>query len=203
MSDRLSPEMSASQFDNGYWYADELRTFARSLGIPLTSNLRKDELESAIRHYLVHREVVRADQRIVPSSGVRDIDLGLTLDLPVRRYTSNRITKNFIAAEARKIAPDLKKKSGASYRLNRWREEQIASGHQVTYGDLVRQYIALNQLRGRFAQIPHGRYINFVSDFIAHEPGGTHRQAVRAWEEIKNMDAPKTYTAWKRLSRPS
>ena len=35
---------------------------------------------------------------------------------------------------------------------------------------------------GPFAQIPHGRYINFVSDFMAAEKGATRDQATRAWE---------------------
>src|SRR5258708_24337656 len=37
---------------------------------------------------------------------------------------------------ALKIVPDLRRKSGARYRLNRWREEQIQKGNKITYGDL-------------------------------------------------------------------
>lgn len=203
MSGKLLPTMSVDQFDNGYWCADELRQFARSLAIPRVSRLRKDELESAIRHYLAHGEPIRTDQRIVARTGPRDIDVGLRLDLPVRRYTGNRTAKDFIASEARKIAPDLRKKSGASYRLNRWREEQLAAGRSITYGDLVRQYVALNRTKGSFARIPHVRYINFIADFMRHEADGTHPRAVKAWKELKEMDAPKTYAAWKRLSTGS
>ena len=51
--------------------------------------------------------------------------------------------------------------------LNRWREEQLVKGVKLTYGDLVKEYIRLNQTDEPFAQIPHGRYINFLSDFLA------------------------------------
>jgi len=40
--------MTATQFDNGYWYATELKDFAERIGIPSASKLRKDELETAI-----------------------------------------------------------------------------------------------------------------------------------------------------------
>src|SRR3989442_877148 len=49
---RLSKSMSAAQFDNGYWYATELKAFADAIGIPSANTLRKDELEKAIKHFL-------------------------------------------------------------------------------------------------------------------------------------------------------
>jgi hypothetical protein len=38
--------------------------------------------------------------------------------------------------------------------------------------------------------------INFISDFRAQNPRRSQSDAVRAWEEVKRMDAPKTYEAW-------
>jgi hypothetical protein len=38
--------------------------------------------------------------------------------------------------------------------------------------------------------------MNFVSDFMAANRKASHADAVRAWNEIKAMDAPKTYDAW-------
>ncbi len=114
--------MTAEQFDNGYWYALEVKAFADEIGIPLTSRLRKDELEELIKHFL---------------RGARDIERGLSLKLPVVNYTSNKETKDFIVKEALKLVPNLKRKSGARYRLNRWREERIDKGIKITYEDLV------------------------------------------------------------------
>jgi hypothetical protein len=44
--------MTLAQFDNGYWYATELKEFAETIGIPFANRLRKDELETAIKHLL-------------------------------------------------------------------------------------------------------------------------------------------------------
>jgi len=51
-----------------------------------------------------------------------------------------------------------------------------------------------------FAQIPHGRYINFMSDFLAGERGTTWEQALRAWKKLKKLDVPKNYRSWVRLN---
>jgi len=113
-------------------------------------------------------------------------------------YTSNKATKTFIEHEARKLVPNLKRKSGARYRLNRWREEQLTRGISITYEDLVRRYIELNQMEGTFAKIPQVCYINFLSEFLANEKGATRVQGIAAWKKLKQLDTPKTYSAWKK-----
>jgi len=189
--------MTEAQFDNGYWYAVEIKAFADEIGIPSAARLRKDELEKLIKHYLRTGAVKNPDRTNLSQSGIRDVDRGLSLKLPVVRYTSNKDTKDFIVAEAMKIAPHLKRKSGARYRLNRWREEQINNGNKITYADLVRQYVHLNTLEGNFPQVPSGRYINFVSDFLSGEKSATREQAMKIWAQIKQLDIPKNYRAWK------
>jgi len=151
----LSKTMTETEFDNGYWYATEVRDF---------------------------------------------VDEGLRPDLVVRHYTSNQETKDFIRREARKTDPSFTPKPGTRYLLNRWREEQLASGRQITYGDLVQQAIVLNQTKQGPLRIEHARYINFISDFLAAAPGATREQAIAAWHALKEMDAPKTYEAWARAA---
>jgi hypothetical protein len=133
--------------------------------------------------------------------GPRDVDVGLRLDLPVVHYTSNKQTKDFIAREATRIVPGFKRAAGTRYPLNRWREEQIARGRRITYGDLVKQAIRLNETKRGPLRLEHGRYMNFISDFMAANPKGSHTDAVKAWNEVKAMDAPKTYAAWKAARR--
>ena len=188
--------MTEEQFENGYWYATELRDFARGLGIPSASRLRKDELERAVRHFLRTGEVADLVQRAVGKQGPRDVDVGLTPDLPVRHYTSNKETKDLIRREAQKIDPAFTPKAGTRYLLNRWREEELAGGRQITYGDLARQAVALNKAKRGPLRIDHARYINFISDFMAANRGATREQAIAAWHAIKEIDAPKTYEAW-------
>jgi SAP domain-containing protein len=195
---KLSKSMTEEQFDNGYWYAVEVKAFADEIGIPSASKLRKDELEKLIKHFLRTGEIRTPTRKTLSKSGVRDIEKGLNLKLLVVSYTSNRETKDFIVKEALKIVPNLKRKSGARYRLNRWREEQLEKGIKITYEDLVRQYVKLNQLEGSFPQAPTGRYINFLSDFLASEKNSTREQAVNAWGQLKKLEIPKNYRAWKK-----
>ncbi len=188
--------MTLTQFDNGYWYAKELKEFAATIGIPSASKLRKDELEKAIKLYLQTGEVKCPTRRNLSVSRVQDVERGLSLGLPVVVYTNNRETKSFLEREALKLAPGLKRKSGARYRFNRWREEQLTKGVKLTYGSLVRKYVQLNQIKEPFAKIPHGRYINFMSDYLASETGATREQAILAWKELKTLDVPKDYHSW-------
>jgi SAP domain-containing new25 len=193
---KLSTSMTLTQFDNGYWYATELKEFADAIGIPSAAKLRKDELEKAIKLYLTTGKVRNPTKRRPSASGVKDVELGLRLDLPVVRYTNDKETKDFLEREGQRLVPSMKRKSGVRYRFNRWREEQLTRGIALTYGDLVREYVRLNETKKPFARIAHGRFINFVSDFTAAEKGATRQDVLRAWKELKALDAPKTYRSW-------
>jgi hypothetical protein len=187
--------MTAAAFDHGYWYADQLRAFAEELGVPWAKKLRKDELEKAVKQFLETGKAQSPTRRDLSRRGTRDVERGLALDLPVVLYTNDRATKDFMEREARRLAPTFKRRSGLRYRFNRWREERLTEGVRLTYRDLVRAYVELNGQP--FERIPHGRYINFVADFLAGEPGGTRAGAIRAWKELKALDLPKTYAAWR------
>jgi hypothetical protein len=195
MANNLSPTMTLREFENGYWYLNQLRDFACQIGIPGATRLRKDEIERAIVTFLRTGSVKLPTKRALRKTGVKDLERGLTLNLRIEHYTSNRKTKNFIVQHARKADAEVREKSGVWYRLNRWREEQITNGNHPTYGDLVQQYIALNKVE-RFDKVPHGRYINFIAEFLAAEKGGTRADAIAAWAELKTMDIPKNYASW-------
>lgn len=197
----LSDSMTETEFDNGYWYATELKEFAIKVGIPSANKLRKDELEKALKHFIRTGESKTLAQRGLTKVGFRDVDKGLRLDLPVVHYTSNKETKEFIEREAAKLEPGFRRGSGTRYLLNRWREAQLASGKPITYQDLVRQAIELNRTKHGPLRIEHGRYINFISDFMAANKKAPLEEAVKAWEELKAMDAPKTYESWARAHK--
>ena len=200
---KLSTSMTSTQFDNGYWYATELKDFAEKIGIPSASKLRKDELERAIKVFLRTGRIESPTKRSLSTSGIRDVERGLSLDLRVVVYTNDKKTKDFLEREALRLAPGLKRKSGARYRLNRWREDRLTNGVKTTYRNLVKEYVRLSQTPGPFAHIPHGRYINFMSDFLAAEPRSTREHAIRAWTTLKSLDLPKDYRSWKRFQSSS
>jgi len=194
---KLTTNITEKEFDKGYWYASEIKAFAKQLGIANSAKLRKDELEQLIKHFLRTGQVIRSNRKNVVKTGAKDIDVGLTTSLPIVHYTSNKQTKNFIKTETNKLAPGLKIKSGVWYRVNRWRDEQITKGKTITYGDLINQFIKLNQTSGKFEKVPVGRYINFISDFLANEKGATRQKAIKEWKELKTLDAEKNYESWK------
>ena len=191
--------MTLRQFENGYWYAIQLKEFGEAIGIPSASKLRKDELEKAIRSFLVTGKARNPTRRNLSSSGPKDVEKGLRLELEVVRFTNDVETKSFLEREAQKYVPGLKRKSGVRYRFNRWREEQLVNGVKLTYRDLVEEYVRLNQTKQPFAKIPVGRYINFISEFLAAENGATREQAMKAWRKLKSLDVPKNYRAWKQM----
>ncbi|MEO6611031.1 MAG: SAP domain-containing protein [Chitinophagaceae bacterium] len=193
---KLTKGITEEEFDNGYWYADEIKAFAKEIGIANSNKLRKDELEQLIKHYISTGQVKNADRKNVVKSGTKDLDIGLTISLPIINYTSNKQTKNFIKAEANKLTAELKIKSGVWYRLNRWRDEQVTKDKEITYGDLIRQFIKLNQT-DKFEKAKVGRYINFLSDFLKNEPGSTRQQAIDEWKKLKTLKIEKNYSSWK------
>ena len=194
----LSKRMSLRAFENGYWYQTELVAFGKKLGLPAAHRMRKNELSSAITAYLKTGRPPRTVRAKPLKKGPRDLDAGLSLRLKISNYTSNRETKDFLRRCARKKHPDVTEKSGVWYRLNRWREAEVAK-RAVTYGELVDRYIALNGVE-RFERIPYDCYINFLADYLESEKGATHKDARSAWKKLKVLDAPKNYRSWKRFS---
>jgi SAP domain-containing new25 len=194
---KLSTAMSVTQFEHGYWYATELKAFAKTIGIPSSGPLRKDELEAAITRFLRSGTIDATGMRRCRPTGIKDVERGLRPGLRVRVYTNDAETKAFLEREALKLCAAFKRRSGVRYRLNRWREQQIAGGVPITYRDLVREYVRLSRTAVPFARIAHGRYyVYFLSDFLAAEAGATHAQAIRAWKMLKTMDVPKDYRSW-------
>jgi hypothetical protein len=48
----------------------------------------------------------------------------------------------------------------------------------------------------RLERVPHGRYINFVAEFLAANKGVPRAEAIAAWTELKRLDVPKDYASW-------
>ena len=148
----LSRTMTVDQFDHGYWYATEIRAFAKSLGVHRLSGLRKDELEDLIRSFLRTGELGPVPVRATPRRGTRDSDLGITRRRRIVNYTNDQATKDFLEQQRALLSPEQRQKSGARYRLNRWREERILAGEPITYGDLAKKYVELSDVEGAFPQ---------------------------------------------------
>lgn len=186
---------SVTEFENGYWYAAELKAFAKHIGVSNTSKLRKDQLEEIIKSYIQSGQI---PDETKPSKPRKKGDV-LDLNTVIQDYVSNKQTKSFIMHEALKICPDLPKKSGVWYWTNRWREEQIEKKTGITYSDLVLHFVNLSTQKERLPQIPSARFNNFITDFIA-DNAGSRDEAKLAWQQLKTLKIPKTYSEWKKYT---
>jgi SAP domain-containing new25 len=64
MANALSPKMTVRDFENGYWYREQLMDFAERIGIPAATELRKDELEKAPSWYSCARATLRCPRSV-------------------------------------------------------------------------------------------------------------------------------------------
>ncbi|MEP3248096.1 MAG: SAP domain-containing protein [Sneathiella sp.] len=188
--------MSVEEFDAHYYYATELKLFARQIGIR-TGKLRKFEIEGLIRAYLStgelpDRPAVRARKSDLP-------DDMLSIDTIVKNYNGNKKTKAFLLELVIRRDPNSQDKSGQWYWLNDWRRKQFEKNIPFTYGDLAEQLLILRRTKGRLPQIPSARMNNFITDFLEDisNKGLGKAHALDAWKKVKATPGEKTYTAYK------
>ncbi len=197
----LRPNMTVAQFDAGYFYAAELKSFAKKIGIHV-GNFRKIELEELIREYL-RKGVIPKRRPVLPRETGKERD-PLAADNPVQQYVGDRKTKDFLLELVHRKSPGLKDKSGQWYWLNDWRR-QMQERHAVfSYRDLADHLRKLMSAEGRLPQIPSARMNNFITDFRA-DPANrnvTRQEILTAWNALKQMQGPKTYAAYRKEKRP-
>lgn len=189
--------MSVEEFNNSYFYAVELKTFAKTLGITVGS-LKKNELEAHIRAYLSGDTEIELPKSVSNRKTKEKRDR-LQLDQPVVNYVSDQTTKAFLILEIEARDSQIRRKSGQWYWLNAWRKQQVLSNNPITYRDLVNKLYELMTTTGRLPQIPSTRFNNFITDFLADpvNQGKTKTDAVKQWELLKEQPIPKTYLDYK------
>ena len=186
------------EFNNGYFYVSDLRTFARELGITV-GNFRKFELEELIREYLRTGKV--PDRKPVSprkTGTVRDV---LKEETVVTNYVGDRKTKAFLLELVHAEAPGLRNKSGQWYWLNDWRRKRQVARERFTYRDLAGHLRMLMQTRGRLPQILSARMNNFITDFRADpaNAGISRDEVLKAWNWLKAQPGPNTYHEFRNL----
>ncbi len=185
-------------FDEAYFYVDELKRFAREIGI-VVGNFRKLELEDLIREYLRTGRVPK--RRPVPNRKAGAARDELAADRPVQNYVDDRSTKTFLLELVAADRADVRPKSGQWYWLNDWRRSQQKAGNYFTYGDLAQKLLELMRTEGRLPQIPAARMNNFITDFL-QDPvnrGVPRKDILKAWERLKARPGPKTYAEYRKM----
>ena len=195
---KLHADMSVEEFDDNYFYAAELKTFARQFGI-VVGRRRKLELEALIREFL--RTGTVAPARSEPDRRSGESRDRLAAETIVRAYVDDRRTKVFLRDLVHARVPALRDKSGQWYWLNEWRRTRLRANQRITYADLGDRLLELMRSEGRLPRIPAARFNNFVTDFWTDpaNKGKTRADALAAWERIKSVPGPKTYEAYAAL----
>ena len=191
--------MSVEEFDNRYFYAADLKAFAREVGIAV-GNFRKTELEELIRQFLRTGKVPDRKPAMPRKAGeARD---RLKPDTVVTNYVGDRETKIFLLELVHAEAPGLGQKSGQWYWLNDWRRKKQEARACFTYRDLAEHLSELMQTEGRLPQIPSARMNNFITDFRADpaNAGIPRKDALKAWKWLKVQPGPKTYAEYRHLT---
>ncbi len=193
----LRADMSVEEFDNGYFYAAELKQFARELGVTV-GNRRKFELEDLIRERLSTGRVPTR-KPVMPRKAGQARDK-LAPDVVVTNYVGDKTTKDFLLECVRAEAPGARDKSGQWYWLNDWRRAKQEAGARFTYRDLASRLRELMQVEGRLSQIPSARMNNFVTDLRAdpRNPAIPRDQVIEAWRWLKQQTGPNTYAEYRR-----
>lgn len=188
--------LTIDAFREKYYYVKELKELAKQIGVKNVSLYRKDELETLIEQYLISG-ILSAEKRVSKKHYTKDSESPLTEDKLIVHYTNDKATRDFLLSCAKQKDPNFKKKSGSSYWLNRWREEQIATGKKITYGNLVEQYVILNSPEYPTQQIPSTKMNNFIQDYLENEENSDRVNALQEWEKLKGLAIEKTYISWK------
>ncbi len=189
-------KMTIDEFRKKYYYAEELKEIAKTIGVKNVSKYRKDELETLIEEFITLGTLPK-DKKSSFRNIPKDSDSPLREDRIIERYTNDKATKKFLLIQSKKKNPEFQKKSGSSYWLNRWREEQIKAWNVITYGDLVNHYIFLNSSESPNRRIPSTKMNNFIKDFLENENGSNRSKALMEWKKLKALPIEKNYAAWK------
>lgn len=207
MENKTLKNLTIEEFRSNYFYVAELKAMAREVGISGISSLRKDQLEAVIEEYLIVRNnpkeknnpAAKERGRKKIKNYPKDSETPLCLNRMVRRYTNDKITREFLVHEATRLNPEFKKHSGSMYWLNRWLDEKFQEEETITYKDVVEHYMKLNSKDHKNPRIPSTKFNNFISDYLKNEPNKSRKEAMKEWEKLKSLPIPKDYVSWKKI----
>jgi len=177
--------------------AAELKEIRNQSRDSVGNSLRKENLKRP-QHFIRTGESKTLASE-VSQRRVFECRQSLSLDLSVVNYTSNKKTKDSFEREAAKLSLG-QRASGTRYceSLARGAARQRQAAHLSGSG---RASHRTQQDRHGPLRIEHARLHQFHSDFMAADKKAAREEAVKAWKELKAMDAPKTYESWTRAQK--
>lgn len=81
---KLNKNLSEKEFKTHYWYAADLKKFAKEIGLVGASKLSKDELEELILYFLKTGKIENSKRKTTTKPKVKDLEIGLSKSLPIK-----------------------------------------------------------------------------------------------------------------------
>jgi SAP domain-containing new25/Domain of unknown function (DUF6434) len=190
----LTPRTSLRDFRNFYWYLDELVEFCRQHGLPTTG--QKREIVARIESFLKTGKVAAAPKPRKPTKRRGPITMRTRV---TEAFKSDAETREFFKTA---IGPHFH----FTAVLQQFRRDKQRDGVPITYGDLVREWLAERERRkDKNYKSPLQRsweYNRFVRDFLADKTrnkGKGIAGAARAWNAIRIHNGPRSYFEYVRI----
>jgi hypothetical protein len=190
----LTPRTSLRDFRNFYWYLDELVEFCRQHGLPSTG--QKLEIVARIESFLKTGKAAAAPRPRKPATRQGPITMRTRV---TEAFKSDQETRDFFKSA---IGPHFH----FTAQMQQWRRDKQRDGVPITYGDLVREWLAERERRKdknyKSTLQRSWEYNRFVRDFLADKArnqGKGIAGAARAWNAIRVHNGQRSYAEYVRI----
>lgn len=183
MSDRpeLNRELSSNTFRDYYYLKEELVTFCRSNGLPVSGS--KTELTERIAHFLDTGCVLSYKNK--PSKHTSTPHTVITRE--------SIIESNFVCSEKHRAF--FKEEIGSSFSFNVLFQKWLKSNAGKTYSDAIAAYYKIieEKKKGRSTIDKQFEYNTYIRDFFDDNKGKTLDDAIRCWKYKKSLKGHNKY----------
>jgi SAP domain-containing new25/Domain of unknown function (DUF6434) len=195
----LTPRTSVDDFRNHYWYLHEVVAFCRKHGLPIHG--QKLDLMGRIESFLAtgYRAPAAASPRALSERGVRPDRLAV--DAPVTAaFKCDDRTRAFFKS----VIGD---HFHFTAHVQQFRRDRQRRGARVTYGDLVKEWLAEQERRKdknyKSTLQKTWEYNGFVREFLSDKQRNAGKgitDAAKAWNLVRAHCGPRNYASYLTLT---
>lgn len=178
----LSKQLDSRTFRSFYYLKEELVSFCRENGLPVTGG--KIDLTNRIAHYLDTGEIITG-----PSGGAKKVTrLGMISE-------DTLIEPDFVCSERHRAF--FKEKIGPQFTFNVAFQKWLKSNTGKTYADAIAAYhqILDEKKHGKTEIGKQFEYNTYIRDFFADNEGKTLEDAIKCWNYKKSIQGHNRYEA--------
>lgn len=178
----LSKQLDSTTFRSFYYLKEELVSFCRENGLPITGG--KIDITNRIAHYLDTGEIITAPS-IEAKKGIKRGAIG----------KDDFIEPNFVCSELHRAF--FKEKIGPQFTFNVAFQKWLKSNTGKTYADAIVAYyqIIAEKKHGKAKIDKQFEYNTYIRDFFADNQGKTLEDAIRCWKYKKSIQGHNRYEA--------